>query len=107
MDAMTKKQGTEEMHSLHSLIDDEIAQEIGLNAHEYLEECFYNEVSVLDRDKFNAIPEIVKSDLTIMVSVACPAVRFKLRRGPSPKYRWPSDRTTAISPTHFARCCHC
>ena len=74
MDAMTKKQGTEEMHSLHSLIDDEIAQEIGLNAHEYLEECFYNEVSVLDRDKFNAIPEIFKSDLTILVSAATSCV---------------------------------
>ena len=68
-DAMSKKQGTEEMYSL---LDDEIAHEIGLNAHEYLEECFYNEVSVLNRDKFNAIPEIFKSDLTIMVSVAMP-----------------------------------
>ena len=48
--------------------DDDLAAEIGLNAHEYLEECFYNEVSVLDRDKFDAIPEFVKSDLTILVS---------------------------------------
>lgn len=55
--------GTEETHSLQ---DDDLAQEIGLNAYEYLEECFYNEVSVLDRDKFDAIPEVVKSNLTIL-----------------------------------------
>lgn len=46
-------------------LEDALALEVGLTAHEYLEECFYTEVSVLDRDKFNAIPEIVKSDFTI------------------------------------------
>mmetsp|Transcript_25326 Transcript_25326/g.45672 ORF Transcript_25326/g.45672 Transcript_25326/m.45672 type:complete len:338 (+) Transcript_25326:35-1048(+) len=46
-------------------LEDALALEVGLSAHEYLEECFYTEVSVLDRDKFNAIPEIVKSDFTI------------------------------------------
>ena len=48
--------------------DDSLALEVGLSAHEYLEECFYTEVSVLDREKFYGIPEIVKSDLSIMVS---------------------------------------
>eukprot|EP00584_Thalassiosira_punctigera_P005634 CAMPEP_0172529348 /NCGR_PEP_ID=MMETSP1067-20121228/3449_1 /TAXON_ID=265564 ORGANISM="Thalassiosira punctigera, Strain Tpunct2005C2" /NCGR_SAMPLE_ID=MMETSP1067 /ASSEMBLY_ACC=CAM_ASM_000444 /LENGTH=602 /DNA_ID=CAMNT_0013313381 /DNA_START=157 /DNA_END=1965 /DNA_ORIENTATION=- len=46
--------------------EDALAVEVGNNAFEYLEECFYTEVSVLDRAKFNAIPEIVKSDFTIM-----------------------------------------
>eukprot|EP00581_Thalassiosira_minuscula_P004806 CAMPEP_0183737570 /NCGR_PEP_ID=MMETSP0737-20130205/52361_1 /TAXON_ID=385413 /ORGANISM="Thalassiosira miniscula, Strain CCMP1093" /LENGTH=643 /DNA_ID=CAMNT_0025971879 /DNA_START=78 /DNA_END=2009 /DNA_ORIENTATION=+ len=46
--------------------EDALALEVGLSAHEYLEECFYTEVSVLDRDKFNAVPEVVKSDFTIV-----------------------------------------
>ena len=58
------EEGTEATRSLE---DDELAAEIGVNAQEYLEECFYNEVSVLDRDKFDAIPEVVKTDLTILV----------------------------------------
>ena len=49
-------------------LEDALALEVGLHAHEYLEECFYTEVSVLNRDKFNAIPEITKSDFTIRVS---------------------------------------
>ena len=65
--ANKQEDGTEETHFLQ---DDDLAQEIGLNAYEYLEECFYNEVSVLDRDKFDAIPEVVKADLTILVSTA-------------------------------------
>ena len=86
-DSMSKKLGTDETHSLHDESDEDLAQEIGLNAYEYLEECFYNEVSVLDRDKFNAIPEIVKSDLTILVSVQ--------------KYRWRRDQTPATNPLTF------
>lgn len=43
-----------------------LAQEVGLNAHEYLEECFYTEVGVLDRGKFNAIPQATKAEFTIM-----------------------------------------
>lgn len=45
--------------------EDVLALEVGNNAFEYLEECFYTEVSVLDREKFNAIPEFVKMDFTI------------------------------------------
>ena len=49
--------------------EDALALEVGHTAFKYLEECFhYTEVSVLDRDKFNAITEIVKSDFTITVS---------------------------------------
>jgi hypothetical protein len=47
---------------------DAIALKVGRSAHHYLQECFYTEVSVLNRDRFDAVPEIVKSDLTIMVS---------------------------------------
>lgn len=42
-----------------------LALEVGHSAYEYLEECFYTEVSVLDREKFNDIPEIVKSDFIV------------------------------------------
>ena len=49
--------------------EDLLSLEVGQSAHEYLEECFYTEVSVLDRQKFNAIPETVKSDFTIRVSI--------------------------------------
>ena len=45
---------------------DAIALKVGRSAHFYLQNCFYTEVSVLDRDKFNAVPEIVKSDLSIL-----------------------------------------
>jgi len=45
--------------------EDEMALEVGHGAFEYLEECFFTEVSVLNREKFNAIPEIVKADFTI------------------------------------------
>jgi hypothetical protein len=48
---------------------DAIALKVGRSAHHYLQECFYTEVSVLDRDKFDAVPEIVKSDLTMLVSL--------------------------------------
>jgi len=56
-----------DLKSLHSVPshEDAIALEVGLNAHEYLEECFYTEVSILDRGKFNAVPEVAKSDFTI------------------------------------------
>ena len=82
-DAMSKKQGTAETSSLQ---DDDLAHEIGLNAHDYLEECFYSEVAVLDRDKFHAVPEIVKSNLIIGVSAA------------TLKYLWRSDRIRATDP---------
>ena len=49
--------------------EDLLSLEVGQSAHEYLEECFYTEVSVLDGQKFNAIPETVKSDFTIRVSI--------------------------------------
>ena len=49
--------------------EDLLSLEVGQSAHEYLEECFYTEVNVLDRQKFNAIPETVKSDFTIRVSI--------------------------------------
>mmetsp|Transcript_17522 Transcript_17522/g.37873 ORF Transcript_17522/g.37873 Transcript_17522/m.37873 type:complete len:549 (-) Transcript_17522:135-1781(-) len=46
-------------------LEDSLAREVGLNAHEYLEECFYTEVSVLNRDKFDAVPEVDKSNFVI------------------------------------------
>ena len=58
-------------HILPPLAEEEelLSLEVGHSAHtQYLEECFYTEVSVLDRQKFDAIPEIVKSDFTIRVS---------------------------------------
>ena len=66
-DSSTNTTCSESRHSMPSL-EDALSLEVGLTTHEYLEECFYTEVSVLDRDKFNAIPEIVKSDFTIKVS---------------------------------------
>ena len=45
---------------------DAMALKVGRSAHFYLQNCFYTEVSVLDRDKFDAVPEIVKSDLSIL-----------------------------------------
>lgn len=45
--------------------EDVLAMEVGISAHEYLEECFYTEVSVLNREKFDAIPEVQKSDFLI------------------------------------------
>jgi hypothetical protein len=53
---------------LYTSAADAIALKVGRSAHRYLQECFYTEVSVLNRDGFDAVPEIVKSDLTIMVS---------------------------------------
>jgi serine/threonine protein kinase len=47
--------------SLHSTL----ALEVGKSAHEYLEECLVTEVSVLDRDKFDAVPEYQKDQLII------------------------------------------
>lgn len=49
-------------------VGDELAREVGHSANEYLEECFYTEVSILKREKFEAVPEIMKSDFTISVS---------------------------------------
>ena len=42
-----------------------LASEVGKSAHEYLEECLVTEVSVLDRDKFDAVPEYQKDQLNI------------------------------------------
>ena len=42
-----------------------LALEVGRSAHEYLEECLVTEVSVLDRNKFNAVPEYEKNQLNI------------------------------------------
>lgn len=47
--------------SLHS----SLALEVGKSAHQYLEECLVTEVSVLDRAKFNAVPEYQKNQLNI------------------------------------------
>lgn len=48
--------------------EEQLALDIGQNAHEYLEECFYTEAGVLSRAKFNAIPQIQLEDFKVMVS---------------------------------------
>jgi len=48
--------------------EDALALEVGHNAHEYLEECFYTEAAVLSRERFNAIPQVHKSDFEVKVS---------------------------------------
>jgi len=48
-----------------SSLNSTLALEVGKSAHEYLEECLSAEVSVLDRDKFNAVPEFQKDQLII------------------------------------------
>jgi len=45
--------------------EDSLALKVGLSAHEYLEESFDTVGSILDREKFNAVPEMAKSDFTI------------------------------------------
>lgn len=50
------------------LARDILALEIGYNAQEHLEDSFQMEVNVLNRQKFNDVPEVVRSDLTISVS---------------------------------------
>jgi serine/threonine protein kinase len=47
------------------LTDETLALEVGLNAAEYLEECFSNEASVLDRERFDDVPEITSSEFKI------------------------------------------
>ena len=60
--------------STHRLADyillarDILALEVGYNAQEHLEDSFQMEVNVLNRQKFNDIPEVIRSDLTISVS---------------------------------------
>jgi len=44
---------------------DELAFEVGLSAECYLEECFRTEVNVLDREKFNSVPQLSKHDFAI------------------------------------------
>ena len=47
-------------------IDDEsVALEVGMSAESYLEECFIAEVSVLNREKFNTVPQLSRRDFTI------------------------------------------
>lgn len=46
--------------------EEALALEVGHNAHEYLEECFYTEAAVLCREKFDAIPQIDQADFTVM-----------------------------------------
>ena len=53
-----------------------VSLKVGRNAHDYLEDCFNAEASVLDRDKFNAIPELSKSDLTILVGDLTGILRY-------------------------------
>ena len=43
-----------------------LGMEIGRSAHEYLEECLNAEVSILDRDKYNAVPEYQKDQFSIV-----------------------------------------
>jgi len=50
------------------LAADKLALEVGYNAQEHLEDSFQMEVNVLNRRKFNNVPEVVRSDLTISVS---------------------------------------
>jgi len=50
------------------LARDILALEVGYNAQEHLEDSFQMEVNVLNRQKFNDIPEFSKSDFTISVS---------------------------------------
>ena len=50
------------------LARDILALEVGYNAQEHLEDSFQMEVNVLNRQKFNDVPEVVRSDLTISVS---------------------------------------
>lgn len=45
---------------------DELAQDVGISAEIYLEECFQTEVSVLDRAKFNTVPQLSKHDFAIV-----------------------------------------
>jgi hypothetical protein len=49
--------------SLHSTLALDL--EVGKSVHEYLEECLEADVSVLDRDKFDAVPEYQKDQLII------------------------------------------
>lgn len=48
-----------------SIASSSLAMEVGKSAHEYLEECLVTEVSILDRDKFNAVPEYQKDQFSI------------------------------------------
>jgi len=50
------------------LARDILALEVGYNAQEHLEDSFQMEVNVLNRQKFNDVPEVVRSDLSISVS---------------------------------------
>mmetsp|Transcript_19286 Transcript_19286/g.44117 ORF Transcript_19286/g.44117 Transcript_19286/m.44117 type:complete len:625 (+) Transcript_19286:291-2165(+) len=45
--------------------DESVALEVGMSAESYLEECFVAEVSVLDREKFNTVPQLSRRDFTI------------------------------------------
>ena len=45
--------------------DESIAAEVGRSTESYLEECFVAEVSVLNRDKFNTVPQLSRQDFTI------------------------------------------
>eukprot|EP00985_Skeletonema_marinoi_P014781 scaffold7523_cov124-Skeletonema_marinoi.AAC.2 len=53
-------------HSNGSSLQPSLASEVGKSAHEYLEECLVTEVSILDRDKFNAVPEYQKNQLNVV-----------------------------------------
>lgn len=46
-------------------MDDEVIAQVGLGVSKYLEQCLSTEIDVLDKEKFEAIPEFTKSDLTI------------------------------------------
>ncbi|EJK46309.1 hypothetical protein THAOC_35025, partial [Thalassiosira oceanica] len=45
--------------------DESLALEVGRSAESYLEECFVAEVSVMNRDTFNTVPQLSRQDFTI------------------------------------------
>lgn len=51
--------------TLEDRLDDVLAKEAGESASSYLNHCFQTEVSVLNRDKFDKIPQFQKHDFTV------------------------------------------
>ena len=63
--APSEDASTSSSSSSSSLHSSTLALEVGKSVHEYLEECLVADVSVLDRDKFNAVQEYQKDQLMI------------------------------------------
>jgi len=51
--------------STMGFLADAIALDVGRSAYSYLEECFHTEAAILDKEKFNAVPEITQVDLIV------------------------------------------